>query len=473
MYSDVSVRQRLVWGVFLSVGLSWVVIFLWSYHAAKREVAEWDDARLMQTAALLVRLDRTDLQRIGHVHIDARNELARLRDGLEYDSDFANRFVYFQVFEADNSLLAASKDFPPIASSGRTIGKIERISTNSTTWLLYVMTDDTSGRRIALTEQVNTQSDLVSGAAARIAMPALIVLPLCMLLIWLNIGAALRPLEMLSKAVATRNSGNLRPILLGSTPSELGPVVESTNGLLERLSQSLAHERAFTADAAHQLKTPLAAIKVQAQLAQFSDDVDQRRLAVERVVLGVDRSSRLIEQLLLLARLDEDGRPAVSRLNLFEVVSEAVDSAQPNARAQNVHVELAGNESGEISANRLLVRSLIDNLLDNCLKHGGRSARIRVNVELHSNFLTLGILDNGPGVSIEERSRLTDRFFRSSNAKTAGNGLGLSVASRIVAHCGGSIAFHSGINGQGLGVTVRFPLPGDTNRNAADRLPPF
>lgn len=454
-----SVHQRLIFGVLLSVGLSWIAIFVWSYHAAEREVTEWDETRLIQLAPIIVRLDLTDLLALSRQKIDGRNEIVRSNHTPHRDSDYSSRFVEFEVVDRNGTLVARSTGFPSDNIGKLGDGHITERQIASEPWLFYAFVDDVTGRGVVLAEQKNQRSDLVTGAAAHIAKPSLIVLPISILLVWLSIGAGLRPLKALSEAVEKRNSQNLHPIAVRALPKELRPVVESTNNLLARLKQSMAHERAFTADAAHQLKTPLAAIKVQAQVALSLNDPEQQRIALERVVLGVDRAARLVEQLLLLARLDEGGYVGTSRFNLSDVVSESIDALRHVASRRRIVLSFERPAAIEIDANRLLVRAMIDNLLDNGVKHGNHDGTVRVSVESDGDGVNLRVVDDGPGVLPDERARLTDRFFRSRAATAAGSGLGLAVVSRIAAHCNASVVFDSVLDHKGLSVTVRFPLP--------------
>jgi len=471
---QLSIRSRLMWLVLLSVGLSWATMFAWSVHAARHEVTQWDETRLVQLVPLLSRLDADDLAKLAEHGIDGRNEIPHPSRSSEHDSDYGDRFVKFHVIGPDGETIARSSDFPIVDIAAYPRDVITEADARIGRWLLYVARDARSGRTISLMEPVNEHSDLVSGAAARIARPVILILPVMMILVWFSIGFGLRPFASFSKAVRARDGNNLRPIEIARSPSEFSAVLTATNGLLERLRMSLVRERTFTADAAHELKTPLAAIKVQAQVAMGSKDATQQRLALERVVLGVDRSAHLVEQLLLLARLDEDAGLKLSTFALRDVVAEAIAFRRQVANDKSISLRITGDGRAAVYADRVLLRVLVDNLLDNAIKYGKTGGTVDFNLDMGSRSVRLTVRDDGPGVSAEEMSRLADRFFRGSSATASGSGLGLSIVSRIATRCGSEMNFDVGLNGQGLGVCVAFPaasvsgsLAGSAKRTSA------
>jgi two-component system, OmpR family, sensor histidine kinase QseC len=459
-----SIRSRLTVLVLFSVGASWAAMFVWSFHAASHEVTQWDETRLIQIVPLLAQLEASELAKLADHKIDARNEIPHRSRRDEGDSDYGDRFVHYQVTDRQGATIAKSSDFPAVDVTGRPYNEVEEVDAQNGKWLLYTTRDARSGRTISIMEPVNEHSDLVSGVAARIARPTLLILPLLMGMVWFSVGIGLRPLSTLSKAMQARDSRNLTPIEVLRSPSELSAVVMSTNGLLERLRMSLARERTFTADAAHELKTPLAAIKVQAQVAMSGGDAAQQRLALERVVLGVDRSAHLVEQLLLLARLDEEAAMKMSRFALRDVIAEAIAFRRHLASDKSISVTIIGDGRAEVYADRGLLRVLVDNLLDNAIKYGKTEGTVEFHLRLDARSVRLLVRDDGPGVSPEEMSRLADRFFRSASATASGSGLGLSIVSRIAARCGSEMRLETGLNGQGLGVRVAFPVdPSSSN----------
>ena len=457
-----SIRHRLMGLILVSVGAVWTVMFAWSFSNATNEVEEWDEARLIQLAHLLVQLDAPDLARLAVAGVEVRNEYSRASPAVEDDTDAEPRYALFEVRDAAGLPVAESSGIAalnkPIAESEAAEGA-HTLMVGGQKWIVYVLRDSATGRTVRVLEPANMRSDLTTGVASRVARPMILALPVLALLVWFSIGHSFRPLSTISKAVRARDSRNLEPIHVNPSPAEVRPLVDAINQLLARLQKSIARERAFTADAAHELKTPLAAIKVQAQVALAAQDGAQQQQAMQRVVQGVDRSAHLAEQLLLLARLDERETVTASPVKLHEVANEAIAFRAPHAEEKSMTVVLAGDRDAEIHADRVLARTLIDNLLDNAIKYGDAGGRVHISVLADAQTVSVTVSDNGPGVSDEERLRLTDRFFRGTTASASGNGsgLGLSIVARIAAHFNAQIHIGSGIGRRGLAVQIAFP----------------
>jgi two-component system sensor histidine kinase QseC len=455
-----SIRRRLMWLILVSVGAVWAVMFAWSFSNATREVDEWDRARLIQLAHLLARLDDPNLARLATGGIDVRNEYSRASPALDDDTDARPRYALFEVRDAAGRVIVASPGLAALhraAQPGEAAQSVHTMTVDGQPWLAYALQDSATGRMVRVFEPANVRSDLTTGVASRIARPMAFALPVLALLVWFSVGHSFRPLSTISKAVRMRDSRNLEPIHVNPSPAEVRPLVDAINQLLARLQQSILRERAFTADAAHELKTPLAAIKVQAQVALAAHDSAQQQQAMRRVVQGVDRSAHLAEQLLLLVRL-------------HEVAGEAIAFRAPHAEDKSMAVVLSGERDAEVYADRALARTLIDNLLDNAIKYGEAGGRVHITVLADAQTVSLTVSDNGPGVSDEERLRLTDRFFRGASASASGNGsgLGLSIVARIAAHFNAQIHIGSGIGRRGLAVQIAFPrVPGARPRETA------
>ncbi|WP_174246449.1 ATP-binding protein [Burkholderia sp. L27(2015)] len=475
-----SIRRHLMLLVFASIALVWGIALLSSFRHATHEVEEWEDARLAEFAQTLTLLDQNDLTVLSKTQIDARDEYSRVgSSGADDDDDKLPRDMLFQVRDAHGRILASSPDLmplgawdppselPPQSQGGAhtiTLGRRVAGEPIGQPWHTYTLYDGASGRTVRVLEPANTRSDLATGAARRISEPIAFALPILALLVWVSIGHSFRPLRLLSKVINAREINQLEPIDMGRSPSEVRPLIDAINHLLSRLRQSIVRERTFTADAAHELKTPLAAIKVQAQVALAAQDTQQQRLAMERVVQGVDRSARLAEQLLLLARLDEHDRMPSSVLALDGLARDVIAANEEGAKRRGIGVALVSDARVEIVAEPVLVNILLDNLIDNALKYCDSGDRVEVEIgrnNVHAahaaQTVLLTVRDNGPGVGIEEQGRLTDRFFRGTGTSSTGSGLGLSIVARIVEYFGASLSFGAGIDGRGLAVEIAFP----------------
>jgi two-component system sensor histidine kinase QseC len=454
-----SIRRRLMLLMLGSIALVWGVALVSSYHQATREIEEWENARLAETAQMLALLDQGDLAVLAHTHIDAREE-EQNNDGNDDDEDVLPRNLLFQVRDASGHILAGSAELVPLhawdmlaapASGARTV------TLNGQAWHTYTLQHAATGRSVRVLELANTRSDLTSGVASRIARPVALALPMLALLVWFSIGHSLAALKTLSTEIRARDIRRLDPIDMGRAPSEVRPLVDAINHVLSRLHHSRERERAFTADAAHELRSPLAAIKVQAQVALAEQDVALQRVAMQRVVQGVDRSAHLAAQLLLLARLDEHETLTASPVRLDQLAADAVLASEARAHAKDMCIQYDNELRATILAEPVLIVTLLDNLIDNAIKYGNAGGRVEVALRQASGKVVLTVRDDGPGVAPADLAHLTQRFFRVADARSTGSGLGLSIVARIAEHFDAPLAFGAGIDGRGLAVEIAFP----------------
>lgn len=457
-----SIRRRLSLLVLASIALVWGIALVSSYRQASREVGEWEKARLAELAQILALLDQHNLTALANARIDVREEEKGGDPGANDldDDDTLPRDALFQVRRANGDILAGSPqlhalgawDLPLPPASGE-----HDITLGGQMYHTFTLRDTVLGHTVRVFEPANTRSDLVSGVASRIARPTLVALPVLALLVWFSIGWSLAPLKVLSNAIRSRDINRMEPVEIGHAPTEVRPLVDAINLMLARLQSSLERERAFTADAAHELKTPLAAIKVQAQVALGEQDAALQRLAMQRVLQGVDRSARLAEQLLLLARLDTHEKLSTVPLKPASVAKNALLANERSAQQKNISVSLLGDTHAEIDAEPVLIGILLDNLLDNAIKYGRDGGRIEVAVRRADDRVQLTVRDDGPGVAPDDLARLTHRFFRATGQQATGSGLGLSIVARIAEHFGARLHLGTGIGSGGLAVELSFP----------------
>ncbi|KVH41465.1 hypothetical protein WJ39_04200 [Burkholderia diffusa] len=456
-----SIRRRVSLMALGCVIVVWIVAVFGSFRHATREIGEWEDARLVEYASLLVNLAPADLDRLARFPPDARIELAHGTSAAarDNDGDRLPRDVLFEVRDARGNVVASSL---PVDAAGRPDTADRRdtpatIVVRGAQWRTHTLRDDGSGRWIRVMEPVNTRSDLATGIARGIVWPLIVALPVLALLLWYLIGRSLAPLKTLSTLIGARDARSLEPLGIATVPEEVRTLVDAIDRLLARLRQSIVRERAFTSDAAHELKTPLAAIKIQAQVALATDDPARKQLAMQRVVQGVDRSARLAEQLLLLARLDEYERIPVRAVVVRELVDAAIERHLAKASDHFIDIVAAGTAGRTIQADPILLGILLDNLLDNALKYGRQGGRIEIDVHDDGATQRIVVRDDGPGVAPGEHERLGDRFYRGVGAQLPGSGLGLSIVQRIAQYFGGTVQFGPGIGGRGLGITITLP----------------
>ncbi|MDO8596922.1 MAG: ATP-binding protein, partial [Sulfuricaulis sp.] len=256
-----------------------------------------------------------------------------------------------------------------------------------------------------------------------------------------------------------RDPGTLVALETGEIPAEVMPLVENLNRLFERVAELITNERRFTADASHELRTPLAALKVQAQVARASAIAAERRHALDNVIAGCDRATHLVQQLLTLARLDPDepGTKAEA-CDLRGLARDAVAELAPYALSRKIEIELAEGAAVEVRGHAGLIAILLRNLIDNAIRYSSGGGSVHVRVAADGDAATLTVIDQGPGIPADERSKVGQRFYRVLGTEEFGSGLGLAIVKRIAELQGASLNLGDGDQGRGLSIAVGFRL---------------
>lgn len=283
----------------------------------------------------------------------------------------------------------------------------------------------------------------------------LVGLPLLAIPIWVAVMTGLSPLRNLSRALAVRRADEFEPIRPGRPHRELVPLVDALNATLRRLSDLLRRERAFLADAAHELRTPIAVISAQVDaLDQVADD-RERDDSMRRLRLGVARSARLVDQLLSLARLEADGGETATAFDLADLVRDGVVLHAADARARDIELGYAGDDSVPIRSARQAVESIVHNLLSNAIRHGRAPGQVEVELRQAANVFTLTVRDEGDGIPVDSQGLVFDRFWRGGgSSSSAGTGLGMAIVQAAARLLGARVTLGPGLHGAGLGVTV-------------------
>jgi two-component system OmpR family sensor kinase len=293
----------------------------------------------------------------------------------------------------------------------------------------------------------------------RVVLPLLLLIPVVAVVVMAGLRRGLAPLRKTTEYVAERDAALLDPLPTADVPRELLPLVEQINGLMARLSRTLDSQRLFLTDVAHELRSPVAALTLQAQLAERAASPPARQAAFAELRSGIERANRLVQQLLDFARLEpgvEMEPPAP--VDLSRLAREAV--ASHAARADSIDVDLGADASVgcSVMGSESQLRSMIGNLTDNALRYTPAGGSVTVAVRDAGAVIELEVVDDGPGIPPEERERVFDRFHRVPGDRTPGNGLGLSIVKAIVQRHRGTLALEDAYpSGRGLRVRVRLP----------------
>jgi len=315
---------------------------------------------------------------------------------------------------------------------------------------------------LVVAETMERRTELANDIIKGVIIPQFIVLPVAVLLVWFGLSRGVAPLNALQQRLRARRPDDLSPIDERAAPSEIAPLVGAMNDLLDRLSANVEAQRRFVADAAHQLKTPLAGLRTQAELALRDASPDEMQYSLRQLVMGSERATRLVNQLLLLARAENPHSADLARIDLNAVGYEQTMLWVPQALALNTDLGFeAADRPAHISGNAILLGELLNNLVDNALRYTPPGGHITVRVRTTAEVAVLEVEDSGPGIPPQERDRVFDRFYRVLGTQAEGSGLGLAIVREIAQKHGATVHIHEGTAHSqlpGTCIQVQFPL---------------
>ncbi|MDP2785396.1 MAG: sensor histidine kinase N-terminal domain-containing protein [Sulfurimicrobium sp.] len=448
-----SLRAKLLVLLLAIISLAWMATAVLIYFDAHHEIDELFDAQLAQSAQVLLAQARHDLKDERDDDDGIATEIAGAGAGAGHKYE---RKIAFQVWDKHGRLLLRSASAPVEPLATRESGFAEAVI-DGKPWRVYTQREEEGEIRVQVGERHEVRNELAASVAQRLLLPLGIALPALALLIWFAVGRGLSPLRRIGGEVAQRDPANLAPLEERTAPAEITPLLHALNALLGRLDRALESERRFTADAAHELRTPLAALKIQAQVAQRAQNEAQRGAALENLILGVDRATHLIEQLLTLARLEPTGGSALmAGCDVAAIARQTLADLAPAALEKEIELGLSSPDTATIKGNADMLGILLRNLVDNAIRYTPRNGRVDVSLLVEQGRVRLEVEDSGPGIPEQERQRVFDRFYRILGNDAAGSGLGLSIVRRIADFHAASLSLADGEHGAGLRVSVDF-----------------
>jgi two-component system sensor histidine kinase QseC len=435
-----SLRARLLLLLLSTTLLLWSVAGVLSFFEAHHEIEELFDAQLASSARIL-------LAQAGH----APGEI-KVGSGTEFHK--YERKIAFRIWDEHGRQLLRSANVPPHSSTDERTGFYD-VAAAGEKWRVFSHWEEKERLWVQVAESYEVRDELTEAIAARLLYPLVFALPLLAFLVWLGVGKGLAPLQRVAVEVSRRAPQHLSQLKIDGVPGEIRPLVAALNALLARLEQALENERRFTADAAHELRTPLAGLKTQAQVALRATNDGQRQHALRQVVAGTDHATRLVEQLLTLARLDPGAKPSQFRpLDLRALLVECVMAQAPQALEKSIELSVADGD-GKISGDPTMLAVLMRNLVDNAIRYTPPGGWVKTGVRNTPDGVVLDVSDSGPGVAEEEREQVLRRFYRVLGSGAEGSGLGLSIAQRVAELHGGTLELGESEAG-GLAVRVHF-----------------
>lgn len=441
-----SLQGRLL-GLILGLVISvWGVTAVVTWLDARHELDELLDGHLAQAAALLVvqQANGTD-------------------DDDVVDAPLLHRYapnVAFQVFH-DGQLTMRSATAPTTPMPGinaRFESGFRTVQIDKVDWRVYAARGAQRDVQVYVGEQLASRDAILWAVLRSTLWPMAAALPLLALAIGWAVHHGVAPLKRLEHTLALREPHALNPVQVDGAPSEMTPLLDALNGLFARIGELMASERRFTADAAHELRTPIAAIRLQAQVAQGEADEAMRQRALNATLEGCDRATRLVDQLLTLSRLEAGAVPRGQPVDLGAVVRSVVAELAPQAIDKQQSIDVDAPVSCPVQGDALLLAVLVRNLVDNAIRYSPMKGHIQIAVRRQPNHIRLLVEDSGPGMSQTDMQRVGERFFRVLGTGQSGSGLGWSIVRRIAAvhQARAAIGRANGLGG--LSATVDWPV---------------
>ena len=370
--------------------------------------------------------------------------------------------IYYHVRNADGSALAGDSGLPPIPAAQDPVDGVIAYDGEYRSQKIRVVAllVPCGGRTctVQVAETTNKRSKLARNIVLSSLVPELLIALATLVIVWFGVKRGLAPLETLSEEIRSRSARDLRPIDPGHAPEEARPLVGALNQLFGQVAESSGNQQRFLANAAHQLRTPLAGLQAHTELALAQDVPEANRAQLEQVHRATIRTARLANQLLALARAEPGGyRPdAFTRVNLRAVVEDAADEWVHRAMAKVIDLGFELSDA-QVAGEALLLREALGNLVHNALEYSSAGGRVTVRTGMRNEMPFLEVEDDGPGIPPAEREQVLERFYRVAGTAGTGSGLGLSIVREIALAHGTEVAIGAGEGGRGSKVGLTFP----------------
>jgi two-component system sensor histidine kinase TctE len=446
-------RQLLTWLVLPLLAL-WSVSTYVDFDIANQFVTSAYDRSLLDTAIDIGKRIRVEN---GHVRVEIPDVVLELLLTGEPGK------LFYQVSGARGEYIAGHPGIPvpPVSGSGKVIyydteydGQPVRVAA------LYLAIEGNHGPvLVQVAESTAARTDFARQIMIRMMLPQGLLIVLAAALVWYGVSRGLAPLAYLQREIANRSHRDLSALPEASAPQEVQPLIRAMNDLLLRLSQALAAQSRFVADAAHQLRTPLAGLKTQAELALRQAQSSEAQAALKQLQAASEQTARLVNQLLSLARAE----PGIARadihrpLDLSRLAREATTEWVPRALARGIDLGYDGVPAAAVIGDAFLLKEMLNNLLDNAVRYTQPGGQVTVRVSEEAKHVTLSVEDNGPGIPQAEREHVFERFYRVLGSSAEGCGLGLAIVREIALSHGAQVGLAAGTGGAGTQVRVSFP----------------
>jgi len=450
-------RQLVVW-LAVPLGVLWTTSTLIDYDIANQFVTSAYDRSLLDSA---IDIGKQIKIRDGRIHAELPEVVLEMLITGE-----PGKF-YYLITGPRGEFIAGHKELPPPPESdvenvsyydAEYLGKPVRIAA------LYLPLEGDRNKGLVLiqtAESLAVRRDYARQIMLRMSSPQVVLILLVAFVVWYAVGRALKPLTKLQNEIAHRSHRDLSALPEEAAPTEVRPLIHAMNGLLDRLSRVLAAQQQFIADAAHQLRTPLAGIKTQTELALRQAQSDEARNTLRQLHTATEQATRLVNQLLALARAEPDAvrELAADRLDLARLARDTTTEWVPRALEREIDLGFDSPLAGiRVRGDAFLLKEMLNNVLDNAIRYTQPGGQVTVRVTPDTTSVVLSVEDNGPGIPASDRDRVFERFYRMLGTGTEGCGLGLAIVREIAQAHGGDAALTSGANESGTLVRITLPM---------------
>ena len=436
-----SLRGRLLWFLLAAITLAAVAQATIAYRTALHDADQIFDYHMQQMALSL--RSSTPLS----------NDEARAR--LEAESSASgNDDMVVQMWSPDGVQMFHSVSRARLPQ--RAVLGFSNVRANGTTYRVFSI--QTSNQTVQVAQDLAVRRNMAGNLALRTLGPVAVMMPILMLVVWWVVSGSLQPVARVRSQVASRQADDLSPVSDNGLPDEVRPLVQELNLLFGRVKTAFDAQQHFVADAAHELRTPLAALRLQAQSLDRADTPEARRVAVGRLTAGIDRATRLVEQLLVLARQEATAAEgAVARpVDLADLARRTVADLAGVAAAKGVDLGVQQADPATVPGQPDALQILLRNLVDNAVKYTPGGGTVDISVQHEGDAIVVQVEDSGPGIPPDERERVFDRFYRVAGSEAAGSGLGLAIIKAIAERHGATLVLDASQRLGGLKAVVTF-----------------
>ncbi len=433
-----SLRARLLWLLLVAIILTAGAQGIIAYRTALAEADVIFDYQ-MQQMAMSLRSGLPVAAELGE----------RMTTNEEEDFDFV-----IQVWASDGSRVFQSTARAELPQRG--VVGFSTVQARGTTYRIFSVASATQVIQVA--QDIAARREMAGTLALRTVSPMAVMVPLLMLVVWWVVSASLTPVSRVRQQVAARQADDLSELNEHDLPDEIHPLVHEMNLLFQRLSQAFDAQKNFVADAAHELRSPLAALKLQVQGLHRAPDDDARDLAIQRLNAGIDRATRLVEQLLVLARQQSSSAAGAKHVltDLTALARLALADAAGQAALRQIDLGLVQADQSIVMGHVEALRILLRNLLDNAIQYSPVGGTVNLALSSHGGQTLMSVDDSGPGIAEEDRQRVLDRFYRVAGTAGGGSGLGLAIVKTIADLHHATLKIDRSVSLGGLRVEVTF-----------------